>query len=371
MIPFRRIGLDNGAHRDSLIGAMTRVLDSGEYIRAGECEAFEREFAAYCGTRHCVGVGNGLDALTLSLRAWKEMGKLADGSEVIVPANTYIASVLAITASGLSPVLVEPNVQTYTLDTDAAEAAITVRTKVILPVHLYGRMADMTATVNLARRHGLFVLEDCAQAHGAVLNGKASGRWGDAGGFSFYPGKNLGALGDAGAVTTNDEALAETIRVLGNYESERKYENRYRGVNSRLDELQAAVLRVKLHYLSEENMRRRRVAARYGAGIHNECITLPMRSGVDVMALKSHVWHLFVVRCARRDALRAHLRAAGVHTLIHYPIPPHLQGAYACWRDHSYPITESIHREVLSLPIGPGMADADVDQVIAAVNAFA
>lgn len=371
MIPFAQLQLVNHQYRVELMGAMTRVLDSGRYIRGDECEAFEHEFAAYCGARHCVGVGNGLDALMLTLRAWKELGRLAEGDEIIVPANTYIASVLAITECRLVPVLVEPDPVTCTLDPVACAAAITPRSKVILPVHLYGALADMPAITALAQVHGLLVLEDSAQAHGARLHGKKAGHWGDASGFSFYPGKNLGALGDAGAVTTDDGALAETIRALGNYGSLKKYENRYRGINSRLDEIQAAVLRVKLRHLDEENACRRRVAARYLQGIHHCEVSLPMAPGVDAAALESHVWHLFVVRCGRRDALRAHLRAAGVHTLIHYPIPPHQQAAYAAWRDRSYPITEEIHQQVLSLPIGPLMTNADIDQVIAAVNAFA
>lgn len=351
--------------------AFDQVLHSGWYIQGSQCKAFEQEFADYCGAKHCIGVANGLDALILVLRAWKELGKLQEGDEVIVPANTYIASILAITENRLKPILVEPDEQTYNLSPGLVEKAITPKTKAILAVHLYGQLAPMPEIMAIAKKHDLLVLEDSAQAHGASIDGKRAGNWGDASGFSFYPGKNLGALGDAGAVTTNDEELAQTIRALGNYGSHKKYENLYKGVNSRLDEMQAALLRVKLKNLDNEIQRRQQIAAIYHAGIKNNAFALPIQdSALNIENFQTHVWHLFVIRSAEREKLQTYLNEQGIQTLIHYPIAPHHQKAYADWAEQSYPVTEAIHNEVLSLPMSPVMTDAQVQAVINAVNGF-
>lgn len=370
MVSFLDLKGINARYRKELITAAARVIDSGWYILGAELEAFESEFARYCGVGHCIGVGNGLDALTLTLRAWKEMGRLSDGDEVIVPSHTYIATVLAVTESRLRPVLVEPDAGTYNICPRNVEAAITPRTRVILAVHLYGQLAPMAEISDLAESHGLLVLEDSAQAHGAAVGGRRAGSLGHASGFSFYPGKNLGALGDAGAVTTDDGDLATAIRAIGNYGSRRKYENVYRGVNSRLDELQAAMLRVKLAHLDEEEARRREIAVRYASRILQPEIRLPVSGGAGREALGSHVFHLFVIRTPRRNALQAHLGDRGVQTLIHYPIPIHRQRAYAGWNARTLPLAEALASEVLSLPISPVMSDAEVDQVIDACNAF-
>jgi dTDP-4-amino-4,6-dideoxygalactose transaminase len=348
-----------------LIEAFTRVLDSGWYVLGKEVEAFEHEYAAYCGTRHCVGVGNGLEALALILRAWMELGALKPGDEVIVPANTYIATILAVTDNGLTPVLVEPDLSTANIDPARIEKHIGSRTRAILPVHLYGQTADMSAINAVARKRGLKVIEDCAQAHGARHAGVRAGALGDAAGHSFFPSKNFGALGDAGAVTTNDAALAEALRALRNYGSHRKYENIYKGANSRLDELQAALLRVKLDRVDADNQRRRDIADRYRSEIRHPKITLPA-----VGANNEPVWHVFVLRAEARDALQAHLQRHDIGTLIHYPVPPHRQPAYREWNSRSYPVTEQIHREVLSLPISPVMTEAQVGEVAAACNAW-
>lgn len=358
MISFLDLKAINAKYRDELIAAATRVIDSGWYIQGTEVKAFEEEFSHYCGSKHCIGVANGLDALTLALRAWKEMGKLKEGDEVIVPANTYIASILAITENRLRPVLVEPDEATFNLCPEKTAAAITPSTKAILAVHFYGQIASMPELMQLADKHGLLVLEDAAQAHGASIGGRKTGSWGDAAGFSFYPGKNLGALGDAGAVTTDDEDLAKTIRALGNYGSHKKYENLYQGVNSRLDEIQAAMLRVKLRHLDDEIESRRNVAEYYLTHIHNPKIQLPA-----VGDRENHVWHLFVVRSAVRDELQQHLAEQGVQTLIHYPVPPHQQEAYSEWAGDHYPLTESIHQTVLSLPMGPTLSMEECSQV--------
>lgn len=319
-----------------------RVLNSGWYIAGQELSKFEDEFATYCGTSHCIGVANGLDALILTIRAWKELGKLKSGDEIIVQANTYIASVLAITENGLTPVLVEPDPVTYNLSPESIKSAITSKTKAILPVHLYGQISPMDKIMEIAKTHKLLVLEDCAQSHGALLNGKKAGAWGDAAGFSFYPGKNLGALGDAGAITTNDDELADALKALRNYGSHKKYENLYQGVNSRLDELQAALLAVKLKYLDETNRRRQEIAKAYCSGIINELISLPHLPE----CISEHVWHLFVIRCDDRDKLQRFLSEKGIQTLIHYPTPPHLQHAYQelGFGEGSFPVTESIHK---------------------------
>ncbi|MFW2043334.1 DegT/DnrJ/EryC1/StrS family aminotransferase [Acinetobacter sp. ULE_I001] len=369
MIPFLDLKNTNQQYREELIEACTRVIDSGWYINGNELEKFEQNFAAYCGTKFAIGVANGLDALILTLRAWKELGKLKDGDEVIVPSNTYIASILAITANNLAPVLVEPNIATYNIDSAKIEAAITSRTKVILPVHLYGQLADMPAIIEIANKHDLLVLEDSAQSHGAEIDGKKAGNWGDASGFSFYPGKNLGALGDAGAVTTNDEELAKIIRALRNYGSHEKYKNLVPGVNSRLDEIQAAILDVKLKYLDQEVVHRRKIAALYLEEINHPLIELPL-SNINANNYNQHVWHLFVIRTEHREALQKYLSEHGVQTLIHYPIPPHKQQAYKEWNNLSYPISEKIHAEVMSLPIGPTLNLEEAKKVIQLCNNF-
>lgn len=365
MIPFLDLKAINAQYRDELIAACTRVIDSGWYITGNELTQFEQDFAAYCGTKHAIGVANGLDALTLILRAWKELGKLTDGDEVIVPSNTYIASILAISANNLVPVLVEPNLATYNLCPEKTAAAITPKTKAILPVHLYGQLADMPAIMALAKQHNLLVLEDSAQAHGAELNGKKAGNWGDASGFSFYPGKNLGALGDAGAVTTNDDELADTIRALGNYGSYKKYENKYKGVNSRLDEIQAAMLSIKLKYLDREIAQRRKVAEAYLNGINNPLITLPATQKSE-----SHVWHVFVIRCKQREALQKYLADQGVQTLIHYPIPPHRQHALLEYKAKTFTKSNLIHQQALSLPIGSHLECMQIKKIITSCDLF-
>lgn len=365
MINFLDLKKVNQAYSVELKEACARVIDSGWYIGGQELSKFEQEFAVYCGSRHCVGVANGLDALSLTLRAWKEMGKLVDGDEVIVPANTYIASILAITENGLVPVLVEPDEHSFNLSPHLAERSITNRTKVILAVHLYGQLAEMPSLCTLAKKYNLLVLEDSAQAHGASIDGRKAGTWGDASGFSFYPGKNLGALGDAGAVTTDDDELASVVRALGNYGSYKKYENQYRGVNSRLDEIQAAMLRVKLGHLDHEISVRKSLANQYIANIDNALIQVPA-----LTLQEQHVWHLFVVRSERRDELKSYLHGHGIETLIHYPIPPHKQNAYKALASEHYPVTEAIHRTVLSLPLSAVTSAAEVSVVIERLNSF-
>lgn len=365
MINFLDLKAINNQYQQELKDACARVIDSGWYIMGNELTQFETEFAAYCGTKHAIGVANGLDALILTLRAWKELGKLNTGDEVIVQANTYIASVLAITENDLVPVLVEPNPGSYNLDPETVVAAITPKTKAILPVHLYGQLSPMPEIMMIAKAHNLLVLEDCAQSHGAEIDGKRAGNWGDAAGFSFYPGKNLGALGDAGAITTNDDELAQTLKALRNYGSHKKYENLYQGVNSRLDEIQAAMLRVKLHHLETETTHRQKIAQVYRTHINNPLITLP-----QVNEELAHVWHLFVVRCENREALQQHLTDNGVQTLIHYPIPPHKQLAYSNYAHMQLPGTELIHQQVLSIPLDPTMNAEAIAKVIAVLNEF-
>ncbi len=367
MIDFLDLKKVNAALRDELVAACTRVIDSGWYIGGRELAKFESDYAEYCGVKYCIGVANGLDALTLTLRAWKALGLIQEGDEVIVPANTYIASILAITENRLTPVLVEPDVSSFNLCPVGVRKAITAKTRVILPVHLYGQLADMPELLKLAAEHKLLVLEDSAQSHGASIGGRKAGSWGDASGFSFYPGKNLGALGDAGAITTNDLKLAETLRALRNYGSHEKYKNLHQGVNSRLDEIQAAMLIVKLKYLDEQTMHRRKVAEIYLNGINNSFINLPDIAGGGI---ESHVWHLFVVSSEQRAALKQHLEDNGVQTLIHYPIPPHKQQAYSEWYGQSYPISEQMHNQVLSLPMGPSLSLEDARLVVEACNSF-
>lgn len=370
MIKFLDLKLTNSIYKNELVEACQKVIDTGWYIGGNSLETFEQEFSKYCGVKHTVGVANGLDALSITLRAWLELGKLKPKDEVIVPANTYIASILAITENQLTPVLVEPDELSYNISPAGIEKAITAKTKAILPVHLYGQLADMEGVNLIAKENNLLVLEDSAQAHGASLQGKKAGSWGDASGFSFYPGKNLGALGDAGAITTNCAELAQTLRALRNYGSHKKYENLYRGMNSRLDEIQAAMLSVKLKYLDQETKARRMIANLYLKGIENSQIVLPLSSSIDALEFEQHVWHLFVVRCKDREKLQAHLVEQGIETLIHYPKPPHKQNAYKEWNYLSYPLSERIHEEVLSLPMSPVLTESEVGRVIDAVNSF-
>ena len=364
-VPFLSLRDVNARYVDELKAAAVRVIDSGWYVMGDELASFEREFAAYGGVRHAVGVGNGLDALSLILRGYKEMGRLRDGDEVIVPGNTFIATFLAITANGLVPVPVEPDPETCNIDPACVRSAIGARTRAIMPVHLYGQLADMDALSDLSRRHRLLMIEDAAQAHGARQGVRRAGAFGDAAGFSFFPAKNLGALGDGGAVVTGDDELAARVRALRNYGSEVKYHHLYQGLNSRLDEMQAAMLRVKLAHLDADIARRRHVARRYRDGIRSPQIVLPM-----VQVEESHAWHLFVVRCGQREALREHLAAHGVQSQVHYPVPAHRQPAYPSLHDARLPITEQLHREVLSLPMSPAMGDASITHVIEACNAF-
>ncbi len=365
-IKFLDLRAINQQYREQLRQAFDKVLDSGWYILGNEVQQFETNFANYCGSQHCIGVANGLDALVLIIRAWKVAGLLPEGSEIILPANTYIASILAVTLNNLVPVLVEPDLNTYNIDPTKIEAAITPQTKAIMVVHLYGQLCDMPAINAIANKHNLKVIEDCAQSQGAILQTKQAGSWSDAAGFSFYPGKNLGALGDAGAITTSDSALAETLMALRNYGSKVKYENIYEGLNSRLDELQAAFLTVKLPYLNAENERRRQIADLYLKNITHTDIILPQAP----IEPQSHVWHVFVVRCTQRQYFQQYLLSNGVQTVIHYPIPPHQQAAYTQWKDLQLPITEQIHQEILSLPISPVMSDSEVQNVIEIVNKF-
>lgn len=365
MIPFLDLKAINREHKNELLDACERVIDSGWYINGNELSLFEKEFSVFCGVKFSAGVANGLDALSIVLRAWKEMGKITDGDEVIVPANTYIASIMAISENKLRPVLVEPSEQTYNIDPENIQRTISSKTKVILPVHLYGQLAPMKEIMQIARDRNLLVLEDSAQAHGARIDTQKAGSFGDASGFSFYPGKNLGALGDAGAITTNDKELFEVVCQLRNYGSKEKYKNNYVGLNSRLDEIQAAMLRVKLRYLDGQTSKRQDIAQRYLSGMSNSKIVLPY-----VANRESHVWHLFVVRTENRNDLASHLKNAGVETLIHYPIAPHKQVAYTGKLDVSLPITERIHEEVLSLPISHTMTESDINRVIEAINAY-
>jgi dTDP-4-amino-4,6-dideoxygalactose transaminase len=364
-VPFLKLGEVNARYADELKAAAARVIDSGWYVLGEELAAFEREFAAYCGVRHALGVGNGLDALSLILRGYKELGVLREGDEVIVPGNTFIASFLAISENRLIPVPVEPDPRSFNLDPTCVEAAIGPRTRAIMAVHLYGQLADMSALAEVAQRHKLLLIEDAAQAHGAMDGTRKAGAFGNAAAFSFFPGKNLGALGDGGAVVTDDPVLAKQVAALRNYGSEVKYQHLHQGLNSRLDEMQAAFLRVKLKYLDDDTAWRRRVALRYRQGIAHPHIQLPQVAQED-----RHAWHLFVVRSSRRDALQRHLQAHGIQSQIHYPVPPHRQPAYPTLHALCLPLTERLHDEVLSLPMGPTLSEEAVDHVIAACQAF-
>lgn len=373
-IKFLDLKAINEQYRDEIDAAIQRVLDSGWYLLGQEGEAFEADFAAYCGAPHCLGVANGLDALILILMGYIELGVMQADDEVIVPANTYIASILAISRAGLTPVLVEPDERTYNIDPNRIEAAITERTRAILPVHLYGQCADMDPINAIAKKHGLKVIEDAAQAHGATYRDRKAGSLGDAAGFSFYPGKNLGCLGDGGAVTTNDPDLAEAISTLRNYGSHVKYHNKYKGMNSRLDEIQAAILRVKLRHLDNDTAKRRNVANYYLENLQSPISSPQGASPIShlphVAAYGEHAWHLFVIRSSTRDDLAKYLSGKGIQTVIHYPIAPHNQEAYSELRKLKLPISERMHAEVLSLPIYPTMSHVDVERVSAALNIY-
>lgn len=366
MIKFLDLQKINAQYETEINQAIQEVVNSGWYILGKSVSVFEQNFAQYSGAKHCIGVANGLDALILILNGYMELGRLKKGDEVLVPANTFIATILAISKVGCVPVLVEPEEASFLLSADNLEAHITPKTKGIMPVHLYGQLANMSGINALAKKHDLLVIEDAAQAHGASDNGQTAGSCGDAAGFSFYPGKNLGALGDGGAVTTNDDALAAIVRVLRNYGSEKKYHNKVVGINSRLDELQAAVLDVKLKYLTKDTERRRQIAKRYSTEIINPNIQLPKWD----FDKKNHVFHLYVIRSANRAKLQAYLEEKEIQTIVHYPIPPHKQKAYHALNHLSFPITEQIHEEVLSLPISPVMEKAEVDFVIKTLNAY-
>lgn len=366
MIPFNDFRRSNIARKDELRSAFERVLDSGWYILGKEVEEFERCFAKYVGTKFCVGTGNGLDALTLIFRAYKELEIFKEGDEILVPANTYIASIIAVTENRFVPVFVEPDSTTYNINVNKLEEHITHRTRGILTVHLYGQVSFSKKMQGVAKRHNLKIIEDAAQAQGAECTLGKVGNLGDAAAFSFYPSKNLGALGDAGGVTTNDKRLADMIRSLRNYGSTIKYQNDYRGVNTRLDEMQAAFLLVKLSHLMADNEARRVIAERYLAEIKNDAVMLPYRPENQ----KSHVWHVFVVQVRNRNAFKEHLARAGIETLIHYPIPPHKQKAYREFNTLKLPITEALHESVISIPLYPGMPPESVDTVIRACNTF-
>ena len=365
MIKYCDLKTINDRYEPQLTEAIVKAAQSGWYIRGKECEAFEQAFAAYCGCRHCIGTGNGLDALTIILRAYCALGTMQPGDEVIVPANTYIATILSIIEAGLKPVLCEPCANSCNIDTTLIESLITKRTRAIMPVHLYGLVADMSTINAIAGKYSLKVIEDSAQAHGAIYNGKRTGNLGDAAAFSFYPGKNLGALGDGGAITTNDTRLADAARAIANYGSHKKYVNIYKGVNSRLDEIQAAALRVKLLYLDADNARRREIAQRYINNIDNPHVTLPVADNGG-----NHVYHIFAITSQLRDKLQQHLLREGIETLIHYPIPPHKQEALREYLHLTLPITEKIHASCLSLPCHQAMSDNEVEMIIDAVNRF-
>jgi len=361
MVKFLDLHKINEQYRTEIDDAIKRVLDSGWYLLGKEDETFELNFAKFCEVNHAIGVANGLDALNLIIKAYG----FKDRDEIIVPANTYIASILAISQNGCTPVLVEPDINTYNINPDLIEEKITSKTKAIMVVHLYGQAVEMEKVWALAKKYNLKVIEDSAQAHGAIYKSKRTGNLGDASGFSFYPGKNLGCLGDGGAITTNDDELAKKLRALKNYGSHIKYQNLYKGFNSRLDEIHAAVLDVKLKGLDEDNQKRRKIVKYYLENIKNPKITLP-----KFYDEKAHVWHVFVVRSENREELQKYLADNGIQTLIHYPVPPHKQPAYSEWNNLSYPITEKIHAEVLSLPLSPVMTEEEAEKVVEVINNY-
>ena len=363
MVPFLDLERINRQYQDEINQTALNVLESGWYIRGKECQNFELQYAKYCGSKHCVGVGNGLDAIRLILSSYIELGVFNRGDEIIVPANTYIASILAITESGLTPILVEPNIENYNIDINGLENKITSKTKAILAVHLYGQVCDMEALKAIATIYNLKIIDDAAQAHGGIYNGIKTGNLCDATAFSFYPTKNLGAIGDAGAITTNDKELADTIKSIANYGSAQKYINQYKGINSRLDEIQAAILTIKLNYLDNDIKKKQDIAQYYLNNITNSKIVLPSYKNE-----KEHTFHMFVVRTNERDAFQNYLSETGIQTQIHYPIPPHKQEAYKEWSKISLPITEEIHHTVLSLPLFVGMTDREINEVVEAIN---
>ena len=365
MIKFLDLQKINALHKDELQQAANNVIESGWYLLGERVKSFEMELAKYSNSLYAVGVANGLDALRLILRAYKEMGVMKEGDEVIVPSNTYIASILAITDNLLTPILVEPDINTYNIDLALIENKITSRTKAIMVVHLYGRVCWSSELERLSRKFDLRIIEDNAQAIGALWSGKRTGSLGDAAAFSFYPGKNIGALGDSGAVTTSDPVLERIVRALGNYGSEHKYVNKFRGLNSRMDEIQAAFLEVKLKYLDQENSVRRRIARYYVENVKNDKIVLPNLSDDE-----SNVWHVFVIRTKQRDSLQKYLMSNGIQTLIHYPIPPHKQECYSSLNNISMPITEQIANEVISLPISPVLENWEIEKVVEIVNSW-
>lgn len=365
MVKFLDLQRINGQYEGEINAALARVMRSGRYLLGSEVANFEQEYASYIGTRHCIGCGNGLDALTLILRAYKELGVMHDGDEVIVPANTFIASILAITVNKLVPVFVEPRIETLEIDDSLIEHHITAQTRAIMIVHLYGRCAYTERIGVLCKKYGLKLIEDNAQAHGCLYGNQRTGSIGDAAGHSFYPGKNLGALGDGGAVTTNDNEFAKIIRVLANYGSSKKYFNKYQGWNSRLDEIQAAVLRVRLRHLENDNMHRQKIAKYYYDNLANHAIVLP-----SFIAPCNNVYHLFPILCENRDELQAYMKELNIETLIHYPIPPHQQECFNQYSNLHLPITEQIAIQELSLPISPVMTIEESEQVIQTINSW-
>mgnify|MGYP000680651847 FL=1 len=361
MINFLNLHKINERFRDEINDRIKQVLDSGWYILGEQVSLFEKNFADFCGVKHCIGCANGLDALNLIIKAYG----FSTGDEIIVPANTYIASILAISQNDCTPVLVEPDIETYNINPDLIEEKITEKTKAIMVVHLYGQAVEMEKIWQLAKKYNLKVIEDAAQAHGSLYNGKRVGALSDAAGFSFYPGKNLGCLGDGGCITTNDDELAFKVRAIANYGSDYKYHHIFKGINSRLDEIQAGVLDVKLNYLDRDNDRRRQIAKFYLENIKNPNIILPKVKSED-----SHVWHIFAIRTRDRDRLIKHLKGNGIETNIHYPTAPHKQECYKEWQNESFPISEMIHQQVLSLPISPVMTDEEVTKIIKVINDY-
>lgn len=361
MIKFLDLKKINNRYREEIDSRIKKILDKGWYLQGEENENFTKNFANFCGTKFALGVANGLDALNLIIKAYG----FGNGDEIIVPANTYIATILAISENGCIPILVEPDIKTYNINPDSIEEKITSKTKAIMVVHLYGQAVQMEKIWKIAKKYNLKIIEDSAQAHGAIYQENRTGNLGDASGFSFYPGKNLGCMGDGGAVTTNDDELFNKIKAIANYGSDRKYHHIYKGVNSRLDEIQAAVLDIKLKHLDSDNNKRREISKYYRENIKNSKIILP-----ETYDEKSHVWHIFAVRTQNRDEFQKYLTEKGIQTIIHYPTPPHKQGAYKEWNNLSFPITEEIHNTILSLPISPVMTDSEIEKVVEVVNEY-
>lgn len=364
-IPFLDLKKLNKDYEGQITKKIDEVLNSGWYINGEEVRCFEKEFANFCGTKYCTAVGNGLDALKLIIRGYIVLGEMKEHDEIIVPSNTYIASILSITENKLNPVLVEPEIATYLINPNEIEKKITKKTKAIMVVHLYGQACNMEKIIHLANKYDLKIIEDSAQSHGSKFKNKLCGNLGHASAFSFYPGKNLGALGDAGAITTNDQLLNETVKTLSNYGSSVKYENKFKGLNSRMDEIQAGILRIKLKYLNKEIAARQNIANNYLNNMTNSHIALPF-----VQENSTHVWHLFVIRTKNREKLQNYLLKNGIETLIHYPIPPHKQIAFKEWKEDSYPMSEKIHNEVLSLPMGSFLNKNCQAKVIKFINKY-